>query len=98
MHDHQSLALENAIERHKGEAEEVTERFFDLTAAQAGQRRTPARGQGARGPSPAATWRTRSELVTRFSIRDRGAPDVDLGYQGSPARDKLIGMTAARRR
>ena len=34
MHDHQSLTLENAIERHKGEAEEVTERFFDLTAAQ----------------------------------------------------------------
>jgi hypothetical protein len=41
---------------------------------------------------------TRGELVTRFSIRGGGAPDVDLGYQGSPARDKLIGMTAARRR
>src|ERR1700739_3496084 len=34
MHDHQSLTLENAIERHKGEAEEVIERFFDLTEAQ----------------------------------------------------------------
>jgi hypothetical protein len=41
---------------------------------------------------------TRGELVTRFSIRGGGAPDVDLGYQGSAARDKLIGMTAARRR
>jgi hypothetical protein len=41
---------------------------------------------------------TRGELDTRFSIRGGGAPDVDLGYQGSPARDKLIGMTAARRR
>jgi CxxC motif-containing protein (DUF1111 family) len=34
MHDHQSLTLENAIERHKGEAEDVIERFFDLTEAQ----------------------------------------------------------------
>jgi CxxC motif-containing protein (DUF1111 family) len=34
MHDHQSLALENAIERHKGEAKEVIERFFDLTETQ----------------------------------------------------------------
>ena len=34
MHDHQSLTLESAIERHKGEAKEVTERFFDLTDAQ----------------------------------------------------------------
>jgi CxxC motif-containing protein (DUF1111 family) len=34
MHDLKSLTLENAIERHKGEAEEVTERFFDLTEAQ----------------------------------------------------------------
>src|SRR6201981_1559124 len=34
MHDHASLTLESAIERHKGEAEDVTERFFDLTAAQ----------------------------------------------------------------
>jgi hypothetical protein len=25
---------------------------------------------------------TRGELVTRFSIRGGGAPDVDLGYQG----------------
>jgi CxxC motif-containing protein (DUF1111 family) len=31
---HQSLTLENAIERHKGEAEDVTERFFDLTETQ----------------------------------------------------------------
>ena len=29
-----SLTLESAIERHKGEAEDVTERFFDLTEAQ----------------------------------------------------------------
>jgi hypothetical protein len=28
---------------------------------------------------------TRGDLVTRFSIRGDGAPDVDLGYQGSPA-------------
>jgi CxxC motif-containing protein (DUF1111 family) len=28
------LTLESAIERHKGEAEDVTERFFDLTEAQ----------------------------------------------------------------
>jgi hypothetical protein len=41
---------------------------------------------------------TRGELVTRFSIRGGGPADVDLGYQGSAARDKLIGMTAARRR
>jgi CxxC motif-containing protein (DUF1111 family) len=34
MHDHASLTLENAIERHEGEAGEVTERFFDLTQAQ----------------------------------------------------------------
>jgi CxxC motif-containing protein (DUF1111 family) len=34
MHDHASLTLESAIERHKGEAEDVTERFFDLTEAQ----------------------------------------------------------------
>jgi CxxC motif-containing protein (DUF1111 family) len=34
MHDHQSLTLDNAIERHKGEAEEVADRFFDLTEAQ----------------------------------------------------------------
>jgi CxxC motif-containing protein (DUF1111 family) len=34
MHDHQSLTLENAIERHEGEAEDVIERFFDLTEAQ----------------------------------------------------------------
>ncbi len=34
MHDLKSLTLENAIERHKGEAEDVTERFFGLTEAQ----------------------------------------------------------------
>ena len=34
MHDHASLTLEDAIERHKGEAEDVAERFFDLTEAQ----------------------------------------------------------------
>jgi CxxC motif-containing protein (DUF1111 family) len=34
MHDHQSLTLENAIERHKGEAEDVIDRFFDLSEAQ----------------------------------------------------------------
>jgi len=34
MHDLKSLTLESAIERHKGEAEDVTERFFDLTEAQ----------------------------------------------------------------
>jgi CxxC motif-containing protein (DUF1111 family) len=34
MHDHQSLSLENAIERHKGEAEGVADRFFDLTQTQ----------------------------------------------------------------
>jgi CxxC motif-containing protein (DUF1111 family) len=31
MHDFESLTLENAIERHKGEAEHVTERFRALT-------------------------------------------------------------------
>jgi CxxC motif-containing protein (DUF1111 family) len=34
MHDLLSLTLENAIERHKGEAEDVTERFLDLTEKQ----------------------------------------------------------------
>ena len=34
MHDLKSLTLESAIERHKGEAEDVTERFFDLTEAE----------------------------------------------------------------
>jgi CxxC motif-containing protein (DUF1111 family) len=34
MHDLKSLTLESAIGRHKGEAEDVTERFFDLTEAQ----------------------------------------------------------------
>src|SRR6201988_994925 len=34
MHDLRSLTLQNAIERHKGEAEDVRERFFDLTEAQ----------------------------------------------------------------
>jgi CxxC motif-containing protein (DUF1111 family) len=33
MHDLKSLTLESAIERHKGEAEDVIERFFDLTEA-----------------------------------------------------------------
>jgi CxxC motif-containing protein (DUF1111 family) len=34
MHDHQSLTVENAIERHKGEAEDIADRFFDLTEKQ----------------------------------------------------------------
>ena len=34
MHDLKSLTLEDAIERHKGEAEDVIERFFDLTETQ----------------------------------------------------------------
>jgi CxxC motif-containing protein (DUF1111 family) len=34
MHDHQSLTLENAIERHKGEAEGVADHFFELTETQ----------------------------------------------------------------
>jgi CxxC motif-containing protein (DUF1111 family) len=34
MHDLKSLTLEDAIERHKGEAEAVIERFFDLTETQ----------------------------------------------------------------
>ena len=34
MHDHQSLTLENTIERHKGEAEDVADRFFGLTDRQ----------------------------------------------------------------
>ena len=34
MHDLQSLTLESAIERHKGEAENVTEHFFDLPEEQ----------------------------------------------------------------
>jgi CxxC motif-containing protein (DUF1111 family) len=34
MHDLKSLTLENAIERHKGEAEDVADRFFDLTETQ----------------------------------------------------------------
>jgi hypothetical protein len=33
-----------------------------------------------------------------FNTMGSACPDVDLGYQGSPVRDKLIGMTAARRR
>jgi hypothetical protein len=41
---------------------------------------------------------THGELVSGFSIRCGGTPDVDLGYRGSPARDKLIGMMAVRRR
>jgi CxxC motif-containing protein (DUF1111 family) len=34
MHDLKSLTLENAIERHKGEAEDVAELFFDLPERQ----------------------------------------------------------------
>jgi CxxC motif-containing protein (DUF1111 family) len=34
MHDLKSLTLDNAIERHKGEAEDVADRFFDLTDRQ----------------------------------------------------------------
>ncbi len=34
MHDLKSLTLEDAIERHKGEAEDVIERFFSLIEAQ----------------------------------------------------------------
>jgi len=34
MHDLKSLTLESAIERHKGEADDVIERFFDLTETQ----------------------------------------------------------------
>jgi CxxC motif-containing protein (DUF1111 family) len=34
MHDHQSLTLEDAIGRHKGEAEDVTARFSGLSEAQ----------------------------------------------------------------
>jgi CxxC motif-containing protein (DUF1111 family) len=34
MHDLKSLTLEDAIERHKGEAEDVADRFFDLTETQ----------------------------------------------------------------
>ncbi len=34
MHDLKSPTLEDAIERHKGEAEDVTERFFGLTETQ----------------------------------------------------------------
>ena len=37
MHDLQSLTLESAIERHKGEAEDVQDRFFDLTDTQTQQ-------------------------------------------------------------
>src|SRR6202035_3942711 len=34
MHDLKSLTLQNAIERHEGEAEHVKRRFRDLTEAQ----------------------------------------------------------------
>jgi CxxC motif-containing protein (DUF1111 family) len=34
MHDLKSLTLQNAIERHEGEAERVGQRFRDLTEAQ----------------------------------------------------------------
>ncbi|HEY1888414.1 MAG TPA: hypothetical protein VGG86_20585 [Roseiarcus sp.] len=41
---------------------------------------------------------TRGELVTRFNIRVAARQMSISGIRGSPARDKLIGMTAARRR
>jgi hypothetical protein len=41
---------------------------------------------------------TRGELVSAVQHQGGGAPDVDLGDLGSPARDKLIGMMAVRRR
>jgi CxxC motif-containing protein (DUF1111 family) len=34
MHDLRSLTLENAIDRHEGEAEHVTRRFRELSPAQ----------------------------------------------------------------
>jgi CxxC motif-containing protein (DUF1111 family) len=34
MHDLRSLTLQNAIERHRGEAEEVAQRFAALTEAE----------------------------------------------------------------
>jgi CxxC motif-containing protein (DUF1111 family) len=34
MHDLKSLTLENAIERHEGEAERVAERFRGLSPAE----------------------------------------------------------------
>ena len=34
MHDLKSLTLENAIDRHEGEAEHVTRRFRELSAAE----------------------------------------------------------------
>jgi CxxC motif-containing protein (DUF1111 family) len=34
MHDLKSLTLQNAIERHEGEAEHAVRRFDDLTVAQ----------------------------------------------------------------
>ena len=33
MHDLKSLTLENAIERHRGEAEQASGRFLDLSPA-----------------------------------------------------------------
>jgi hypothetical protein len=41
---------------------------------------------------------TRGELVSAVQHHGGGAPDVDLGDQGSPARDKLVGMMTVRRR
>src|ERR1700719_4646645 len=35
---------------------------------------------------------TRGELVSAVQHQGGGAPDVDLGDQKSPARDKLVGM------
>ena len=35
---------------------------------------------------------TRGELVSAVQHHGGGVPDVSLGYQGSRARDKLIGM------
>jgi hypothetical protein len=41
---------------------------------------------------------TRGELVSAVQHPGGGAPDVDLGDQGSPARDKFAGMMTVRRR
>ena len=41
---------------------------------------------------------TRGELLSAVQHQGGGAPDVDLGNQRSPTRDKLIGMMTVRRR
>jgi hypothetical protein len=41
---------------------------------------------------------TRGELVSAVQHQGGGAPDVDLGDQKSPAREKLVGMMTVRRR